>query len=148
MEIPYMIFDEAKRMEKQSQQESSITVILKPLFFNLDEYKIYIIPIDKNTKIIQYKTAKFHCNTNTTYEKIIEYIVSQIEREIKNQISFNIEWYSYSPDVDNYDILIMSKDVIIFQFEKLNDNENDVFNILNEHLKPYFHISNSNIHIK
>jgi hypothetical protein len=151
MEIPYMIVDEVKRIEKQSQQDSSITFILKPYFCNLNEYKISIIPIDKNTKIIQYKTAKFQCDTNTTYEKIIEYILSQIKREINHAISMNIELIGYIPDIDdkfeNYDIFIMSKDVIIFQENFINDTESKVFDVLKEHFKPYFYISNTNIHI-
>lgn len=151
MEIPYMIFDEAKRMEKQSQQESSITFILKPCFGNLDQYTISIIPIGKNTKIIKYKTAKFHCDTTTTYENIITYIVSQIKREIQDQIAFSIEWDNYNAAIDddfeNYAIFIMSKDIIVFQQNLINDNESEVFNVLKEHFKPYFYISNANIRI-
>lgn len=145
-----MIIDETKRMEKQTQQDSSIIFILKPCFSNIEEYKFSIIPICKNAKIIQYKTAKFYCDTYNTYEKTIEYIVSQIEREIHEQISFNIEWDNYDPDTDtnfeNYAILIMSKNVTIFQQNFIN-NESDVFKSLKEHFKPYFYISNANIHI-
>ena len=146
-----MILDETKRMEKQIQEESCITFIFKPCFSNIDEYKISIIPICKNAKIIQYKTAKFQCDTDTTYEKIIEYIISQIKREIHEQISFNIEWDNYNPDMDanfeNYAIIIMSKNITIFQENLINDNESKVFDILKVHFEPYFYISNANIHI-
>lgn len=151
MEVPYMIFEEAKRMETNDQIESSVTITLDCHFCDLLDFQITIIPIRNNKQIIKYKTAKFYCDTTETYDKISEYIVSQIEREIYSTVSYYQEWNDYDPtydnDFENFTITINSNKIDLFRQIFNNNNEGVVFEALKQHLKPYFHISHSRIHV-
>jgi hypothetical protein len=151
MELPYMIFEEAKRLETKDQSESCITFTLNSHFCDLHDYQITIVPIKNNIQIIKYKTAKFYCDNNITYDKISDYLVSQIEREIYSTVTYYQEWNDYDPTYDdefeNFSIIISANKTELFRQNFINDNKGAVFEALKQHLKPYFHISHTRIHV-
>lgn len=151
MEIPYMILDEAKKIETHEQKKSCVVFTLKCHFWDLNDiFQITIIPIKTGTQIIKYKTTHFYCDNPTVYEKIIEYLVDQIKREIYTVVSHYQEINHYDPDdedFDSYSINISNNDTTLFCEYFCNDNKNDVFETLKQHFKPYFYISSTRIHI-
>jgi hypothetical protein len=124
MEIPYMILDEVKRLERKDIERSEALICL---VLNNINYEIKVSP-----SFLEYRGFYFRTDTLKTFETVIQNLLQNILEENSKSLNFEIEYNNYNPTQDplfeKLQIVLMSNNASSMSWEFTTDDDNILYN--------------------